>query len=205
MKSLFRFPLCYFLFIFGACLSSSGESAPVGPANGTILMIRHAEKPESGDQLSEAGQKRAQAYPAYFQKLELDAKPVHLDYLIATKDSENSQRPKLTIQPLSAALHLPLETDFKNKEFGVLADKLRSAKYHGKTTLISWHHGHIPDFVSALGGDPSRLFPNGKWPENVFSWVVVLRYDEHGQLKSSSVISENLVPGDSELAPVAAK
>jgi len=168
-------------------------------------MIRHAEKPESGDQLSEAGKKRAQAYPAYFQKLEIDGKPVHLDFLIATKDSDNSQRPKLTIQPLSMALHLPLEIDFKNKEFGVLADKLKTANYHGKTILISWHHGHIPDFVSALGGDPAKLFPTGKWPEDVFSWVVVLRYDELGGLKESSVINENLMPGDAELSPTAAK
>jgi len=205
MKTLFRFSLCYLLFAFGACLSGRAESAPAGPANGTILMIRHAEKPESGDQLSEAGQKRAQAYPGYFQKLEIDGKSVHLDFLIATKDSDNSQRPKLTIQPLSMALHLPLETDFKNKEFGVLADKLKTAMYHGKTILVSWHHGHIPDFVSALGGDPAKLFPNGKWPENVFSWIVVLHYDERGQLKNSSVVSENLMPGDAELVPTAAK
>ena len=122
-------------YLFVALAGSSScwsQSPPSGPANATILLIRHAEKPESGVGLSEAGEKRARAYPGFFEKFQIDSLPVHLDFLIATRDSDNSQRPKLTLQPLAAALHLPLETQFKNKDFGLLAEQLRAPKYHGK-------------------------------------------------------------------------
>jgi len=39
------------------------------PANATIYLIRHAEKPPSGKGLSPAGQARANAYVQYFQNL----------------------------------------------------------------------------------------------------------------------------------------
>src|SRR5258708_1358262 len=69
-----------------------------------ILIIRHAEKPDSGSGLSPAGEKRAQAYVRYFKTFTIDSQPLRLDYLFATADSAASHRPRLTIEPLSQAL-----------------------------------------------------------------------------------------------------
>ena len=73
------------------------------PKNTNILMIRHAEKPDSGSDLAVAGQERAQAYVVYFRNYSINSSLVKLDYLFAAANSSASQRPQLTIQPLAAA------------------------------------------------------------------------------------------------------
>ena len=196
-SSLLRRAALYFIVALAGSSPGWSQTPQTGPADATILLIRHAEKPESGVGLSEAGEKRANAYPGFFEKFQIDSKAVRLDFLIATRDSDNSQRPKLTLQPVASALQLPLETPFKNKDSGLLAEQLKAPKYRGKTILICWHHGHLPDLLLALGADPARLFPSGKWPEGVFNWLVQLRYNNEGRLKDSAVINEKLLPFDS--------
>ncbi len=168
-----------------------------GLLNTTILIIRHAEKPASGNTLTPAGEKRAEAYVKYFQNFTVDSQPVKLDYLIAAANSTNSHRPYLTINPLAKALGQPIDQRFKAKEFQELADDLR-AKPHGQHILICWHHGDIPQLTQALGADPKELFATGKWPDDVFCWVIQLRYDANGKLIEAKRINEDLMPGDSE-------
>jgi hypothetical protein len=187
--------------LLGVSFTSQGQAAPSGPAGAVVLIIRHAEKPEAGMGLSDEGSKRAAAYVAFFPNFKIDGKQAKPTYLFATRDSEKSQRPRLTLQPLSAALHLPLRAEIKNKDFEVLAESLKGAKYGGQTILICWHHGNIPDLLRALGADPARLLPRGTWPENVFGWVVALQYDQEGKLKESLVINENLAPSDAGNVP----
>ena len=38
---------------------------------------------------------------------------------------------------------------------------------------------------------------NGKWPDNVFGWLIELRYDENGRLFERKRINENLSSDDS--------
>jgi hypothetical protein len=54
--------------------------------------------------------------------------------------------------------------------------------------------------LAALGADPLHLLPNGKWPEDVFGWVLLLEYDENGHL-NAAVKDENLMPGDAANPP----
>lgn len=163
----------------------------------TILIIRHAEKPGSGDELSPAGVQRADSYAQYFQNFRVDTKPLKLDHLFATADSKGSHRPRLTLEPLAKTLGLKVDCRFKNKNARDLADEIQSHD-HGKAILICWHHGQIPEVVSALGADPGKLLPGGKWPDNQFAWVLELRYDHDGRLISgeSRRVNENLMPGD---------
>jgi hypothetical protein len=166
-----------------------------GLKNAVILVIRHAEKPDSGDSLSPAGQERAQAYVDYFKNFVVDSKPLKLDYLFSAANSKASQRPRLTIEPLSKALGLTIDSQFAGNKVQKLADAIRK-KPSGKQYLISWHHGEIPQLVSALGADPDTLFPRRKWPDDVFGWVIQLRYDSDGHLMDASRINENLMPDD---------
>ena len=117
--------------------------------NSVIVIIRHAEKPADGDGLAPAGEARANAYVDYFKNFTLDSKPIHFDYLFAAKDSHESKRPKLTIQPLSKALGLDVNTDFKEQDYASLADELRSGPYSNKNILVCWHHGKIPELLAA--------------------------------------------------------
>jgi hypothetical protein len=161
----------------------------------TVLIIRHAEKPDKGYDLTPAGYQRAKAYVHYFQNFTVDGKPVRLDYLFAAADSNGSHRPRLTLEPLSKATGLPIDQRFGAKQYQELADELRT-KPHGEHILICWHHGDIPGLLSALGANPEKLLPKGKWPDDVFGWMIQLHYDEKGQLVEAKCINENLMPGD---------
>jgi len=176
----------------------AAESAS-GLQDSTVLIIRHSEKPETGMGLTPAGVRRAEEYTNYFPNLKLDSKPVKIDSLFAAADSKNSHRSRLTLEPLAAALGKKVNTPFKNKNFDDLVAELKS-KEHGKTILIAWHHGEIPGLVKAFGADPTKLLPGGKWPENVFWWMIELHFDHAGHLipESAKRINEKLMPGDTD-------
>jgi hypothetical protein len=171
-----------------------------------ILIIRHAEKTTSGDELSPEGYKRADAYVNYFKNYQLDGKPLKLDYLYAAADSKNSKRVRLTVEPLSKATGLKLDNRIANKKFQEMVDELHATS-HGHEILICWHHGQIANLLLALGADPKTLLPKGKWPDDVFDWVLELHYDSNGRLIPSQTkrINENLMPGDATTATTAAK
>ena len=162
-----------------------------------ILVIRHAEKPDTGDDLSPAGHQRAEAYAGYFKSFTLDAKPLKLDHVFAAADSKGSHRPRLTVEPMAAALGLKVESQIANKQFQDLVTELKT-KDHGKRILICWHHGEIPNLVQALGADPAKLLPDGKWPDQVFDWMLLLRYDHEGRLMAGETkrLNEKLMPGE---------
>jgi hypothetical protein len=162
----------------------------------TILVIRHAEKPASGFDLTPDGYKRADAYVGYFTNFTTSTGPIKLDYLFAATDSKGSHRPRLTIEPLSKATGLAIDTSFKSKDFQKLVDAIHSKSF-GKNILICWHHEAIPQLAQALGADPGKLFPDGKWPDDVYNWVIQLRYGPDGSLVDAKRINENLMPGDS--------
>jgi hypothetical protein len=168
--------------------------------NSVIIIIRHAEKPDAGDGLSPAGEARAKAYVDYFKQFTVDSNVIHFDYLFAAKDSHESKRPKLTIKPLSKTLKLDINTNFKDDEYAQLAEELQGGRYGNKNILVCWHHGKIPQLLAALGADPQKLLPSGKWPEDVFGWVVRLEYDDKGNLKAK-IKDENLMPGDAASPP----
>ena len=194
------FRSCLVILLATFCVAGPANGGKSGQfRNGTILIIRHAEKPESGSELSLAGQKRASAYVNYFKTFTLDSNPLTLNFLFATAVSKHSERPLLTITPLGEALKLPINHDFNDDQCKELAKSLRSGQYDGKNILICWHHGKIPKLLQHLGAEPNRFLPKGNWPDDAFCWVIQLRYDENGQLIAgkSMVINENLMPGDS--------
>ena len=167
-----------------------------GLKNAVVLVIRHGEKPDKGQDLSKAGKERAQAYVKYFENYTVDSQPFKPDYLFAAADSKDSQRPRLTLEPFSQAVGLKIDARFECTKNQELADAIKK-KPAGKQYLICWHHTEIPHLLSALRADPGTLLPDGKWPDAVFGWVIQLRYDPDGHVLHTKRISENLMPGDS--------
>jgi hypothetical protein len=163
--------------------------------NAVILIIRHAEKPDSGSGLSAEGEARAKAYVNYFKNFTVDGQPLKLDYIFAAADSKESRRPRLTIEPVSKAFGLAIDSRFKDQEVQGLANEIRF-KPHGQAILVAWHHGEIPALLRALNTDPGQAIPKTKWPEDVFGWVIKLRYDADGRLVETKRINEKLRPDD---------
>jgi broad specificity phosphatase PhoE len=166
-----------------------------GPRNAVVLIIRHAEEPDQGSGLSAIGTARADAYANYFKNFRIDGQPLNLDYLFAAGDSSNSERPRLTIEPTGRALGLTVDSRFKNGRYLDLVDEIQRLP-PGKNVLVSWHHGKIPYLLRAFGADPGRLLPRGKWPDDVYNWLIELRYDENGHLLASKRINEKLLSDD---------
>jgi hypothetical protein len=194
MRSLIALITVLLLWIGVHCTNANPLQSSV------VIIVRHAEKPDTGDGLAPAGDARANAYVDYFKHFTVNSNAVHFDYLFAAKDSRESKRPRLTIKPLSKALGLVINTEFKDDKYAELAEELHAGRYRNKNILVCWHHGKIPELLAALGADPHKLLPNGKWPEDVFGWVVRLEYDQKGNL-NATVEDENLMPGDAANPP----
>uniref|UniRef100_A0A372ILZ7 Flagellar basal body-associated protein FliL n=1 Tax=Paracidobacterium acidisoli TaxID=2303751 RepID=A0A372ILZ7_9BACT len=154
-----------------------------------MLIVRHAEKPASGPSLTPEGFARAKKYAQYFNPFRADGAAIQIDALYAGADSSNSVRPRLTLEPLSRAIGIPLNTQFPTNEPAALVHAL-STEPHGDHVLIAWRHGKIPALLKAFGADPSALLPGSVWPDSVFDWVILLRYDSAGHLQVQKVIHE---------------
>ncbi|WP_296736434.1 flagellar basal body-associated protein FliL [Mesorhizobium sp.] len=181
------------LWVMALALSAHAGSK-AGLADTTVLIVRHGEKPDSGTGLSPAGEARAKAYVRYFQPLKLDdGTSFRPDTLVATADSADSARERLTLAPLAEAMKLPIDQRFADKDVKPLVKALESES-HGKSILIAWHHGELGKLIKAFGADPKALMPKGEWPDDVFDWVVVLRFDHAGQLipDSPHIMEEKL-------------
>src|SRR5262249_8728985 len=144
------------------------QDAKTYPAH--ILIIRHAEKPTNDSvDLSPRGKERARALSNLFTKSE--SRPRKLptpDFIFATRDSRRSHRPKETVKPLAKVLDLKINDDYVNEDFAKLAQALLSdPKYAGKTVLICWRHGTIPDLAAKLKATDAPRH----WKDSVFDRV----------------------------------
>jgi hypothetical protein len=183
------------LFVFTVTLAADAQD---GPKNAVVLIIRHGEKPAGGVELSPLGEERAQAYKHYFQDFTVDSQRLCPNVVFAAKDSKDSNRPRLTVEPFAKAEKLPVDAHFSSGHTEKLAAALR-ANDQGKRILISWHHTDIPSLLRALGAEPESLLPRGKWPNSVFGWVLMLSFDQDGHLIPAGTkrIEEHLMPDDS--------
>ena len=177
------------IFCLAAALAEAAAGA--GLKDATVLIIRHAEKPDAGDGLAPAGETRAKAYVEYFKNFKVGSEPVKLDAIFAAADSRNSRRPRITVEPLAQAMGLTVNSSYKDKAYQELAGELR-AHGEGKHLLICWHHGEIPDLLAALGAAPDKLLPGGHWPGEEYDWIIALRFDHNGRLINAERLQEGL-------------
>lgn len=160
-------------------------------ANNTVLIVRHAEKPETGTGLRARGEARAALYVHYFEPFHEDGMSVKVDCLYAGADSQKSFRPRLTLEPLAKATGMPLHDQIGTKEPERLVHELETTE-HGAHPLVSWRHGEIPALLTAFGAAPEKLLPGGKWPDEVFDWVIVLKMGSDGKLTDAKLVHEHL-------------
>ena len=190
---------CLFIAVLFSCALTLAADAQDGPKGAVVLIIRHAEDGGKGHDLAPRGHERAEAYKNYFLNFTVDSKRLEPAVVLAAKDSKQSHRPRLTVEPFAKAAKSKIDTRFGNSQSTELAADLR-ANHQGKVILICWRHGNIPDLLRALGAKPEDLLPRGKWPGSVYDWVILLSYDQDGHLIPGSArrINEHLMPGDSQ-------
>jgi broad specificity phosphatase PhoE len=187
--------LLVFILVVRASWKSSPPATNPGLVNTTVLILRHAEKPDDGPKLSEQGVARAQAYAAYFTAANQQAGKPRIHYIFASSDSPQSERPRLTIEPTAQALGLKVDQRFRSKDTAELALELRRHRY-GSKVLIVWHHGQIAHLLESLGGKPKHFWADERWPDDNFNHVLKLKFDEKGELISTTFEKIKLLPSD---------
>lgn len=170
-------------------------NGPTGLADSTIVIIRHAEKPDTGSGLAPDGYERARRYVDYFRHFTVDGKPFVPALLFASADSVESSRPRLTLTPLSHALRLPIDQRFYNAQTHQLVAWLRQTPGPHRV-LICWHHGEIAQLLRDFGADPEAVIHRQTWPGHVYDWAVVLQFGHDGQLVRARLEHEQLMPVD---------
>ncbi|HEV2576705.1 MAG TPA: hypothetical protein VGU25_05800 [Acidobacteriaceae bacterium] len=192
--SLVRIGHFFRLTFVAAVAFSAPPHAPIPVrdhlAGNTVLIVRHAEKPLLGRELTATGEARAKAYVHYFEPFHEGGLKLRVNALYAGADSVDSIRPRLTLVPLSRATGLAVDSSISTKAPTALVTLLRTQP-HGNHPLVAWRHGSIPALLTAFGASPN-LIPGGKWPNDVYDWVIVLNFDASGHLHSQRLIKETL-------------
>ena len=181
-----------FVILLAVLTGCNHEATPPFVRPKAILIIRHAEKPadDTDTGLSPEGKKRAESLPDLFKKTDPLPTP---DFIIATKASKHSNRPVETVTPLAKALKLEIDSRFVNDDYTKLTEEVYTKpKYEGKTVLICWHHGNIPELATVLGatGVPD------KWKDHVFDRVWVLTFGPKGENTPLVIRHQALMPGE---------
>jgi len=167
---------------------AGATSAFCAPAQ--IIIIRHGEKPATGNELNEQGFQRAQALVGFFKSNPLVTQygaPAAI-YAMAP----GSLRPIETVTPLAQALGLTLHKDFTRDQLQPLVDDIMgNPDYAGHMVLVCWEHRVIPAMAKTFGYD---LAPQ-QWPDDDFysAWILNV---SGGKVTGFRAISEAVMPED---------
>jgi len=156
--------LLLFLIVGWASLTACGQGK-----NLKLVFIRHAEKPDAGDNLSCAGFNRALKLPEVLKaKFGL---PDHI-YVPAMHQGKSTPRARMfqTISPFAVKYNLSINSNFEEEDDNGVAKELTSKK---GTILIVWEHNQIKPLLKALGMKVKDL----QWPDDDFDsiWIVTFK------------------------------
>lgn len=167
-----------------------GLTTPAWAAPAQILIIRHAEKPDKGNDLSPEGYEHAQKLVAYFEHdaaVTRYGTPFAIFAMDHSSDDE-SRRPVETVTPLATALGLKIHDKFGKNDLKEISQKvLNDPKYDGKMVLICWEHHVIPNLARELGAKDAP----GTWDDNDFTSVWELDF-ENDKVEGVRVFKQEL-------------
>lgn len=161
-----------------------------------IIIMRHAEKPETGTELSQAGHERSLLLPAFFESNEIlkeFGKPVAI-YAAAPRTEKHSIRSIQTVMPLATNLNLQINQQYtKNDLVGLVDDIMKHSDWPNQSIVICWNRAGIPILARLFG----ILESSSIWPANVYDRVWVIR-SEQGKAVSFLDIPQKLMATDSQ-------
>lgn len=160
-----------------------------------VILIRHAEKPATGNGLSLKGRERAHAFVPFFQ-----GAPSVLSYglpeaIFAAAPSTNdpSVRSLQTILPLCNEMNLTVKDQFTIHQTQEITNELlNNPDYEGKMVLVCWPHAELPAIAKLLG---AKKTPE-KWSDDVYDRLWILTFNEKGEVSFQN-LPQKLLYGDS--------
>jgi hypothetical protein len=169
------------LMFFIIPIASIAKPSP--DENLKVVIIRHGEKPESGDNLSCQGENRALQLPALlYSKFGSPA----FTYIPSLGLGEETKHARMfqTVSPFAIKHNLMVNSQFGEKEAAKVAKEVRKK---AGTVLLVWEHSAIPDLADKLGVKN----PPG-WGHDDFDSIWIITYNKG--TASLSLDKEGLQP-----------
>ena len=164
-----------------------------------VMIIRHAEKVETEETLSEIGFKRANALVTFFSHSQFSKSNGVPDFIFAAspKDENSSIRSIQTATPIANFLKIPINKNFTREEYTYLTNEILSNPiYNNKIVLIVWAHKRIKEIAENLGAHESSGLPK-KWSDKNFDRLWLINF-KNNSFESFKDIAQNVLPGDAE-------
>lgn len=182
-------------FIFSIFITLFITASHVEALPAQVILIRHAEKPDHGNELSTKGRERAAALAPYFAEtdyLTVHGTPVAI-YAMAAPKGDSSLRAIQTVKPLADQLKMTIKDTIERDNYRKMVEEIKSSPaYHGKTILICWEHKVIPEIARAFGA----LQTPGRWPPGSYDRTWIISFDSNGR-PSFQNYAQRLMYGDS--------
>jgi hypothetical protein len=175
------------------CFFARHNSARARPAE--VILIRHAEKPATGNELNQKGRERAAALVAYFLESPelLEFKTPAAIFAPLPSREGSSVRASQTVTPLARALRMQINLSFRKDQTAALAREiLTDPRFDGRMVLVCWEHKVIPDIAKALGAPAAP----DKWHGEAFDRTWVIKYGPDGTASFQN-LPQRLLFGDS--------
>ena len=144
-------------------------------------MIRHGEKPLSGNKLNEQGKNRSEMLVGYFKKDELVNRfgPPVAFYAAAPAKKKGSVRSIETVEPSAKALSLKVDKSYSKDDVSEIVDEIMHTRaYQGKTVVISWEHKMIPYLAEEFGATDAP----DHWKSSNFNETWILTFSKKGKV-----------------------
>ncbi len=136
-----------------------------------VIIIRHAEKPERGHDLTVKGRERAAALGPFF--LNGDRGTPAAIYAQGPSDDHPSRRSVETVTSLARELKLDVKVRHRGENAEMIKEILSKPEYDGKVVLICWSHKEIPGLATALGAaNPPE------WRDSAFDRLWIIRFTD---------------------------
>lgn len=159
-------------------------------ADATVYLIRHGEKPDSGNGLSAQGMQRAQCLRnvfgansgydiQYIMTEDYKVSQTHpcTSVRVSTDNLQSDgkrQRPYDTVYPLSQDLNITIDHHCDKTDQDCAADTIENYDGEGNI-LLCWEHSELHDIVKALGDKDAPDYPDDRFD---IIWVDPPSYDD---------------------------
>jgi hypothetical protein len=165
MKKFLLYSACCLFIVIGSFYCSNSQS----PAGGLqrVVIIRHGEKPEDGDNLSCQGLNRALQLPAVLNQKIGRPDAIFVPSLKMGK-STSGARMYQTIVPFAVKYNLAINSKFDVDDADGIAGGIKKAT---GTVLLVWEHKQVAKILKALG-----LNEKEKWDDDDFDSMLIISY-----------------------------
>jgi hypothetical protein len=169
-------------FAISACSVTACYSQDAAPTVQKVVLIRHGEKPDKGDNLSCKGLNRSIQLPAVLNKLGT-INSIFVPSLGEGKSTSHS-RMFQTATPYAVQHNMDINTKYKESDPAGVATAI---KKQAGTVLVIWEHNNIPAIAKALG-----VTENLAWEKDDYDslWIITFK-NGHATLTRDK---ENLNP-----------